>query len=80
MQLIFAYYLVTPNFPDTTILEHWMDLLTPLAVGGLWLAAFLYQLDCEPVLPLHDLNRESALRLRQLNEEEHHDHEEAAHA
>jgi hypothetical protein len=79
-QLVFVYYLVTPNFPDTTILDHWMDFLTPFGVGGLWLAYFLYQLKSEPVLPLHDLNRESALRLRRLDEEEHLDEEEAAHA
>ena len=79
-QLIFVYYLVTPNFPDTTILEHWMDFLTPLGVGGLWLAYFLYQLKQAPILPLHDLNRESALRLRRLDEEEHQEEQEAAHA
>jgi hypothetical protein len=80
MQLVFAYYLVVPNFPDHTVLDHWMDFLTPLGVGGLWLAYFLYELKRYPPLPLHDLNRESALRLRLMDEEEGHHEEEAARA
>jgi hypothetical protein len=80
MQLVFVYYLVVPNFPDLTILDHWMDFLTPLGVGGLWLAYFLYELKRYPLLPLHDLSRESALRLRQTDEEEDHREEEAARA
>ena len=36
-----------PNFPGTTIADHWMDFLTPLAVGGLWLAYFLWQLQLQ---------------------------------
>jgi hypothetical protein len=78
MQLVFVYYLVVPNFPDTTILDHWMDFLTPLGVGGLWLAYFLYQLKQGPLLPLHDLSREAALHLRELDAEESHEEEEAA--
>jgi uncharacterized RDD family membrane protein YckC len=80
MQLVFAYYLVVPNFSDLTILDHWMDFLTPLGVGGLWLAYFLYELKRYPPLPQHDLNRESALRLRQMDEEEGRHEEEAARA
>jgi hypothetical protein len=78
MQLVFVYYLVVPNFPDAAILDHWMDFLTPLGVGGLWLAYFLYQLKQGALLPLHDLNREAALHLRELDAEESHEEEEAA--
>jgi hypothetical protein len=80
MQLVFVYYLVVPNFPDTTILDHWMDFLTPLGVGGLWLAYFLYQLKQGALLPLHDLSREAALHLREVDAEEGHQEEEAARA
>jgi hypothetical protein len=80
MQLVFVYYLVVPNFPDTTILDHWMDFLTPLGVGGLWLAYFLYQLKQGALLPLHDLSREAALHLREVDSEEGHEEEEAARA
>ncbi len=80
MQLVFVYYLVAPNFPNTTILDHWMDFLTPLGVGGLWLATFIYHLKQAPLLPLHDLNRESALRGRVMEAEEGHHVVEAARA
>lgn len=65
MHLVFAYFLVVPIFPDTTIADHWMDFLTPLAVGGLWLAYFLFELKrTAALLPLHDFSRESAAQLR----------------
>jgi hypothetical protein len=73
-----------PNFSEAaipdSILNHWMDFLTPLAVGGLWLAYFLYQLKQAPLLPLHDLSREAALHLREVDAEEGHEEEEAARA
>lgn len=80
MHLVFAYFLVVPNFPDPAIVDHWMDFLTPLAVGGLWLAYFLYELKRSALLPLYDLSRESALHLRAVDEEEAHEEEEAARA
>ena len=80
MQLVFVFYVVLPNFPGTTIAEHWMDFLTPLAVGGLWLAYFLHELGRLPLLPMHDPSRESALHLREVDAEEAGEEEEAAHA
>jgi hypothetical protein len=70
MQLVFSYYLVLPAFPKTDISEHWMDFLTPLAIGGLWLADFLWELTRRPLLPAHDVNEEAAAHLRKLALEE----------
>jgi hypothetical protein len=70
MQLAFSYYQIMPSFPFTTIADHWMDFLTPVAVGGFWFAYFLQQLKAAPLLALHDLNREHALLLRQEDETE----------
>jgi hypothetical protein len=67
MHLVFVCFQILPAFPDTTIGEHWMDFLTPLGLGGIWLAYFLWQLGRYPVLPLHDLNREEAVHLRQTD-------------
>jgi len=33
---------------------HWLDVAAPLAVGGLWLAAFAWLLKRHPLLPIHD--------------------------
>jgi hypothetical protein len=69
MRLIYLYWEIMPNFPGTTIAEHWMDFLTPIGVGGPWLAYFLWQLKRYPVLPLHDRNQEEAEHLRRVDEE-----------
>ncbi len=68
MQLVFDYYQVVPAFPASALREHWIELVMPLAIGGIWLAAFLHQLSLRPLLALHDPSRESALRLRSLDD------------
>lgn len=70
MQLAFTYYLITPGFPADCLSEHWMDFLTPVGLGGLWLAYFVRQLQQRPLLALHDHNRASAVHLCRLDEEE----------
>jgi hypothetical protein len=67
MHLAFLYFQIMPAFPDTWIGQHWMDFLTPVGIGGIWLAYYLWQLGTRPVLPLHDSNREDAAHLRQLD-------------
>ncbi len=69
-ELAFNYYEIMPNFPGEKLAEHWVDFVTPIGIGGLWLAHFLRQLEKRPLLPLNDYNREAALHLRHLDEEE----------
>jgi hypothetical protein len=69
MHLVFLYFQIMPAFPNTTIAQHWMDFLTPVGIGGIWLSNFLYILKQRPVLPLHDLNREEAAHLREMDRE-----------
>ncbi|HTM51404.1 MAG TPA: hypothetical protein VL285_22065 [Bryobacteraceae bacterium] len=40
---------------------HWLDVAAPVALGGVWLAAFFRQLKQRPLLPLHDPELEEAL-------------------
>jgi len=40
---------------------HWMDFLAPLGIGGLWLGAFLFQLQKWPLLPVRDPHLEEAI-------------------
>jgi hypothetical protein len=40
---------------------HWLDLAAPAGVGGIWIAAFFWQLKQRPLLPLHDPELEEAL-------------------
>lgn len=70
MQLVYDYYQVMPAFPGTTMADHWMDFLTPLGIGGIWLAYFLWELGRRPLLPVHDPSRGQAVLLRQMDEVE----------
>lgn len=70
MQLVFVYYLVVPAFPAPNLGEHWMEFLTPIGLGGIWFAWFLDRFRRRPVLASNDPNREAAVHLRHLDEED----------
>jgi len=70
MHLVYVYFQILPAFPDTRIWVHWMDFVAPFGVGGVWLANFLWDLKRGPVLPLHDLNRETALHYHEVDREQ----------
>jgi hypothetical protein len=76
-QLVFAYREVTPGFEDDSV--GWIGLLMPLALCGLWLACFAWQLRRMPLVPAHDPARASALHLRQIDAEEERRLEEISH-
>jgi hypothetical protein len=69
MQLLWNYYLVLPSFPEPTLLQHVIDLLMPIALGGLWLASFLRELKRRPLLAARPADRAEAFHLRGLDEE-----------
>jgi hypothetical protein len=57
--LIFAryvdvYWLVVPSFEEGGLRVHWMDLLAPIGVGGVWFWLFVGRLERRPLLPLGD--------------------------
>ncbi|MHB1033084.1 MAG: hypothetical protein ACYC35_02310 [Pirellulales bacterium] len=70
MQLVFMDYQVAPGFSARGGSGFWMDVFVPVGMGGIWLACFLALLGRQPLVALHDYNRESALHLRRLDEEE----------
>jgi hypothetical protein len=70
MQLVFLDYQVLPGSFTGKLATCWIEFLVPVGIGGIWLAHFLWQMQRYPVLPLHDYNREAALHLRRLDEEE----------
>jgi hypothetical protein len=56
MRLVDLFWLVKPAYSESVLRVSWMDFLAPVAVGGLWLATFLWQLKKSPLLPLNDPN------------------------
>jgi hypothetical protein len=62
IRLVDVYWITEPAFYGQRIQIHWMDFVTPLAVGGLWLAVFFGQLKAQPLLPLRDPRLQGAPR------------------
>ncbi len=51
LRLVDLYWMVAPAFHRPGLAVHWMDLAAPLGVGGLWVAAFVWQLKRRPLGP-----------------------------
>jgi hypothetical protein len=62
IRLVDVYWVVEPSFYNQQLRLHWMDFVTPVAVGGLWLAAFFWQLKSRPLVPLRDRRLQGAPR------------------
>ena len=52
MRLVDLLWMVKPAFHPQGFAIHWLDIVAPVALGGIWLAAFLWQLKTRPLLPL----------------------------
>jgi len=61
MRLVDLIWLTGPDFYQGAFRIHWMDVLMPIGLGGLWLAYFAYQLKARPLLPIGDPFLEEAL-------------------
>ncbi len=45
-------WIVMPGYYQRGLRLHWLNFSVPLAIGGLWVAAFLWQLKGRPLLPV----------------------------
>jgi hypothetical protein len=70
--LVFNYFQVLPSFGAAGATTLWINFLPPLAIGGAWLADFLWELQRFPLVAINDPSRESALHLRRSEEENEH--------
>jgi hypothetical protein len=52
MRLVDVWWVVEPSL-HSAIRLHWMDVLAPIGIGGIWIAVFVWQLKGKPLLPLH---------------------------
>jgi len=46
--------MAAPSFYPAQFQLHWIDILAPIGIGGIWLAIFLQYLRGRSLLPLHD--------------------------
>ena len=49
-----VFWMIAPSFYPARFQLHWMDIVAPIGIGGLWLAVFLGYLKSRALLPLHD--------------------------
>jgi hypothetical protein len=61
MRFVDLYWLVMPEFRKGEFGVSWMDFLIPIGLGGIWLAAFTWQLPKRPLLPPGEIHLEEAL-------------------
>lgn len=61
MRLVDVFWLIEPTFSPGHFQLSWMDIVAPIAMGGLWLATFCWQLEKLPLLPINDPQLEQAL-------------------
>jgi hypothetical protein len=62
IRLVDVYWVVEPAFYNQQLKLSWIDFTMPLAVGGLWLTVFFWQLKSRPLLPLQDARLKGAPR------------------
>jgi hypothetical protein len=53
MSFVQHFWMIAPAFSPQHLLVHWMDVAAILGIGGLWLAWFLWQVQTQPILPVH---------------------------
>ena len=54
MRLVDLFWITAPAFDKTGLTLHWMDLVIPIAMGGIWLSVFYGQLKKRSLVPLND--------------------------
>jgi hypothetical protein len=54
VRFVDLFWLVTPAFYPAGFFIHWMDVVTPVGVGGIWLATFIWQLTGRPLVAIND--------------------------
>ncbi|HLA11106.1 MAG TPA: hypothetical protein VJ023_10995 [Pyrinomonadaceae bacterium] len=61
MRLVDFLWMVAPHHTGPQFHVSWMDLVAPVAIGGLWLAAYFWQLKTRVLVALNDPQYESVL-------------------
>jgi len=63
MRFVDIYWLCTPaHYPDGIPSSIWITLFAFIGIGGLWLAAFIWQLKGQTIIPIHETWVEEAIR------------------
>ena len=67
MRLYDYLWMIAPTWTGEHFHISWMDLVAPIAMGGLWLALFARNLMSRPLIPINDPQYESVLQQGQAH-------------
>jgi hypothetical protein len=65
MRFLDLFFYIEPNFHQTVlggIAGYWLDVVVPVAIGGLWMALFFRNLRLRPLLPAYDMHAQEFLQ------------------
>ena len=62
--IIDMFWLVTPSFFPERFHISWLDVVAPIGIGGIWLAAFIRNLKGQPMLALNDPRFEHGMNIQ----------------
>jgi hypothetical protein len=66
MRVVDVIWLIEPSFIEPSFNRErfhlsWMDIVAPIAIGGIWIATFAWQLQKRSMVPINDAQLEQAL-------------------
>jgi hypothetical protein len=61
MRVVDVIWLIEPAFNPGHFHLSWLDVVAPVAMGGLWVSAFAWQLQKRSLVPINDPQLEQAL-------------------
>jgi len=64
-RVVDLFWIVAPALHRESFFIHWLDIVIPVAVGGIWLGAFAWRLKGTSLLPLRDPRLVEALSYRE---------------
>ena len=54
LRFVDLFWLVTPAFHPSELVVHWMDAMTLIGIGGVWVWTFVAQLKNRPLIAVND--------------------------
>jgi hypothetical protein len=64
MRVVDLFWMIGPEAHGGALRVHWLDLVAPVAMGGLWISLYARQLTTRPLLPVGDPELREALEHR----------------
>jgi hypothetical protein len=61
MRFVDLYWLIAPGFHEGRFHIHWLDIVLPVGLGGIWIWFFTRQLKNRPLIPIRDPNLADAI-------------------